>query len=889
MLKLYTFITSVFLLVSSLAFSQMEYKPGEILIQFTAEASPKEVIAKYAYNRNLPTSVSLGDLLSEPMNIYRLNFNPEMIDEKALLQKLKTDREVSNVQFNHYVYPRSTVPNDPNIGSQWHHINDGSNGLADADIDSDLAWDITTGGLTALGDTIVVCVIEGGNLLHPDLIGNAWFNYNEIPGNGIDDDGNGYIDDYRGWNVASETDDGVYSGSHGTSVMGMIGAKGNNEYGTVGANWAVKIMSVAGENIYDEASVVQAYTYPLIQRKLYNSTGGANGAFVVATNASWGIDGGDVAEVPIWSAFYDTLGHHGILNCGSTSNNNVNIDVVGDIPTAVESDYMISVTATNSSDYRTFSGYGATTVDLGAPGENVVTTAGQSGTTTTSGTSFASPLTAGVIGLLYSAPCAEFAQVVLDNPQLGADYIRYVLLGGVDQIENLALETVTGGRLNAYNSLTMILNNCADNFCIPPFSFTSTVENDTIFNFSWIMTEDQTASIRFRLLGSEQWTYTEMLDTTYFSLDTLTICADYEFEIATSCNGDMENLNYESSIVLQTPGCCIAPVNAEANQFSETTINLAWTPGFNINGYEIFYRTVDSTEWILSGTSMDGNYLINNLDTCTNYEILIRPDCITGFDVGAFLYERTAGCGNCIDLEYCSSISDDSSDEFIESVQIGDFFNESGNNDGYAIFEETGLELGLGYAYETTLTPGFGFFPYSERFKLWVDLNQDGEFSDDEILLQSQTASNLALTGTITIPQNALEGATRMRVTVKYGGGGSSAPVACGSYGYGETEDYCVTIVNTTGIEDDMQLSVFEIFPNPANKSFNLNFEPLPGNSFAAYEVKIIDLAGKTVYISEVNPGVNRLSPALMNGAYTIQLYSENGKLIKTDKLVVIQ
>src|SRR5690606_32168659 len=220
----------------------------------------------------------------KPMNIYKITLNTETSDEASFLRKLKADREVSIAQFNHYVYPRSTIPNDPSFSSQWHHVNDGSNGLADADIDSDLAWDITTGGVTALGDTIVVCVIEGGNLLHTDLIDNAWFNYNEIPGNGIDDDGNGYIDDFRGWNVQSQSDNGVYNGNHGTGVMGMIGAKGNNENGTVGANWDIKIMSVAGHDLSDEAAMIQAYTYPLIQRKLYNQSEGENGSFVVATN-----------------------------------------------------------------------------------------------------------------------------------------------------------------------------------------------------------------------------------------------------------------------------------------------------------------------------------------------------------------------------------------------------------------------------------------------------------------------------------------------------------------------------------------------------------------------------------------------------------------------------
>ncbi len=113
-------------------------------------------------------------------------------------------------------------------------------------------------------------------------------------------------------------------------------------------------MSVAGENLSSEASVVSAYNYPLTMRMLYNTTGGESGAFVVATNASLGIDNADASNYPIWCAVYDTLGEEGILSCGATANNNVNIDVVGDMPTGCASPYMAAVTASNNNDVRTF-------------------------------------------------------------------------------------------------------------------------------------------------------------------------------------------------------------------------------------------------------------------------------------------------------------------------------------------------------------------------------------------------------------------------------------------------------------------------------------------------------------------------------------------------------
>ena len=378
------------------------------------------------------------------------------LDDEKVLRLLNSDKRVEAAQFNHVVQERETVPNDPSFAQQWHHVQSG-----DHDIDSDLAWDITTGGATAAGDRIVVAVLEGGgsNYNHVDLIDNHWTNDAEVPGNGIDDDGNGFVDDYNGWNAGSNND-AIGAGGHGTSVSGMIGAVGNNGNGGAGVNWDVEIMQVDMGGGLTESNVIAAYNYPYTMRDLYNNSNGASGAFVVATNASWGIDGANPANYPVWCAYYDDLGAVGILNCGATANNNVNIDVVGDMPTGCGSDYMIGVTATNSSDVRTFSGYGATTIDLGAPGESVYLPSGSSGYGNTSGTSFASPCVAGAIAMIYSAPCADLASSALVTPQVAADAVRGFILDGVDVVDNLVGETVTGGRLNVRNALDLAIGAC---------------------------------------------------------------------------------------------------------------------------------------------------------------------------------------------------------------------------------------------------------------------------------------------------------------------------------------------------------------------------------------------------------------------------------------------
>ena len=428
--------------------------PGEFIVKLDGKTKPQDLTSVSAFSQGLPEGLVLRETLSELASIYLFSLGDASADSEEVLRTIQSLPTVVAAQLNHYVEDRAT-PNDPQFGSQWHHV-DGS----DNDIDSDEAWDITTGGSTANGDRIVVAVLEGGgaNYNHVDLIGNHWTNSLEIDGNGVDDDGNGYVDDVNGWNAASGSD-AISPGGHGTAVSGMIGAVGNNGNGGAGVNWDVEIMQIQMGSL-TESNVIAAYNYPYTMRSLYNTTGGSQGAFVVATNASWGIDNANPSNYPVWCAYYDDLGAAGILNCGATANNNVNIDVVGDMPTGCGSDYMVAVTATNSSDVRTFSGYGATTIDLGAPGEAVFLPSGSTGYSATSGTSFASPCVAGGIALVYSAPCADLASSALTSPQATANAVRGYILDGVDAVSNLASETVTGGRLNVRSSLDLALSSC---------------------------------------------------------------------------------------------------------------------------------------------------------------------------------------------------------------------------------------------------------------------------------------------------------------------------------------------------------------------------------------------------------------------------------------------
>ncbi len=315
---------------------------GDVLVMLRAGADVKEVVRDFGTMEGDPTDLRAIAEVSAPMRTWLLRFDAQRIPHETMRRAIASHPLVLFAQNDHFVKERS-LPDDPQFSNQWQHVN----------INSAVAWDVTTGGTTATNDTIVVCIIERSDLTHPDLAANAWNNAGEIADNDVDDDGNGYVDDKRGWNTPNG-DDNVYGSNHGTQVAGMIGAVGNNGLGVAGANWNVKLMPVAYGSAV-ESAVVAAYTYPLIMRRRYNESNGATGAFVAVTNASWGIDAGQPANSPIWCAMFDSLGAEGILNCASTANNNVDVDIVGDLPTACGSEYLISVTATNQQDQRTFS------------------------------------------------------------------------------------------------------------------------------------------------------------------------------------------------------------------------------------------------------------------------------------------------------------------------------------------------------------------------------------------------------------------------------------------------------------------------------------------------------------------------------------------------------
>lgn len=454
----------VLLLVFSFCFSQAahsagdDHVPGEIIVMLK-HGEPTSRLTNYLKFVGL----KVKEPIVEYMNIWLCEFDNARADEQQVLNAVRSNNSVAIAQFNHYITQRSPVmPNDASFGQQWALNNTGqSGGTVDADIDAPEAWGLSTSGLTAAGDTIVVAIVDGGFYFnHTDL--KFWKNWYEIPSNGIDDDNNGYVDDVNGWNAVSNNGT-IGTDTHGSHCSGIAGAKGNNSLGISGVNWNVQIMGVQGSTS-SEAVALRAYGYCLKQRRVYNQTNGTKGAFVVVTSSSFGVDYGQPANYPLWCAFYDSLGNAGILSAGATANLNINIDVQGDIPTGCPSNWLITVTNTTNTDAKNSgAAYGLTTIDLGAPGTNVYSTTTASNYGNLTGTSMATPHVAGAVGYMYSVAPLAWIQAYKLNPGTYALQVKQKIMQGVDPKPSLQNITVSGGRLNLYNSAVLMQNITAVN------------------------------------------------------------------------------------------------------------------------------------------------------------------------------------------------------------------------------------------------------------------------------------------------------------------------------------------------------------------------------------------------------------------------------------------
>lgn len=415
------------------------HQPAELIVKYRDGASAAQQTAvRQGLGASKIDTVRGGSAKRGEVALLKL---PAGLGVAAAVQALTNDPAVEYAEPN-WTYTHAATSNDPYYtnGSLWGMQGDATTPKNDFGSQAGEAW---AAGHTSCGNVIVGVIDEGIFFNHEDLAANIWVNPYD-PVDGIDNDGNGYVDDVRGWDFAGNSNNinsGGTGDDHGTHVAGTIGAVGGNGKGVAGVCWSgIKMISgkFLGSRGGTTANAIKAIDY-------FSDLKTRHGLNIVATNNSWG--GGGFSQ-----ALQDSIGRAntaGILFIAAAGNSASNNDATASYPSNYPNANVIAVASTTSTGaMSSFSQYGATTVDLGAPGSAIWSTvpvsSGKgknatigSGYASYNGTSMATPHVTGAAALYKST-----------RPTATAAEVKAAILNSTVATPALQGKTVTGGRLN---------------------------------------------------------------------------------------------------------------------------------------------------------------------------------------------------------------------------------------------------------------------------------------------------------------------------------------------------------------------------------------------------------------------------------------------------------
>jgi subtilisin family serine protease len=538
---------------------------------------------------------------------------PKAMGAEKLTGTLKKLARFSYLEPDFALWSAATVSNDTYASNLWGLHNTGqSGGTPDADIDAPEAWDLARGD----GSVVVGVIDSGVDYSHPDLQANVWINRGEIAGNGLDDDGNGYRDDVRGWDFYNNDADPMDDNGHGTHVAGTIAAAGNNGAGVVGVNWNAKVMALkflGADGTGSLSAAVGAINYATTMSSQY-------GVNIKLTNNSW--SGGGYS-----STLYDAIrrsGQTGMLFVAAAGNGGA--DGVGDnndslptYPAGYELPNVLSVAATDHNDaLGSFSNYGSASVDLAAPGVNILSTTPGGGYGYSNGTSMAAPHVSGVAALAWSyAPAAS------------ADAVRSAILGGVDAKGSLAGKVATGGRLNADNTLDRLGATMTPPTA--PSNLAATAASASQIDLVWSDTSVNETGFRVYRSADGGASYAEIATlgagATRFSSTGLAAGTTYSYVVAAfNQYGASAASNTATATTVAQASAPTAPSNLSATTLSRTSVRLNWADSSgNEQGFKV-ERSTDGQRWsqvATVGANVTG-YADNSLKRNTTYFFRVR-------------------------------------------------------------------------------------------------------------------------------------------------------------------------------------------------------------------------------------------------------------------------
>jgi subtilisin family serine protease len=619
-------VTSTKRVIWFLAFAFVFWSLSQVVMAGTkvdgkkpSKYAPGELLVKYSGSFRSAGSEDRGNQWRgaiirkfKQVGIDRVRVRDGMTVEEAL-EDCRKDPDVEYAEPNYVRRMSQTIPNDPHFADLWGLDNtgqkvDGVAGTADADMDAPEAWDIQTGH-----HKVIVAVFDtGADLDHEDLTANIWRNLEEDwdtgnPGNdGLDNDQNGRVDDYYGWDFANDDGRPDDDNGHGTHVCGTIGAEGDNGKGVVGVNWSVsimplKILDAKGDGLVSDE--IAAIEYAV-----------SHGAKII--NASYSGSSFSNAE---YDAIKDAR-DAGILFVAAAGNEGSDNGDVPAYPAGYDRDNIIAVAAIDNRDaLASFSNYGATTVDVAAPGAEIYSTKVGDSYQALSGTSMAAPYLSGLAALIWAEDWEQDGDF-----DYGYQKVKERILNGVDVLSGLGGKILMAGRINAYNSLVPV--ELSQKPETPSLGSADGVASYAVC-LTWVDNAFNESGFKvFRALASAGpygHVGTAAANVGSFTDTTARDGTTYYYAVAAfNTHGDS---NLSDQLAAKTP--LAAPTGLTAQAISSTRIDLSWRDNSTVElGYGI-EEQVGSGGGFESIATVDPNvqtYSRTGLDPSTTYTYRVR-------------------------------------------------------------------------------------------------------------------------------------------------------------------------------------------------------------------------------------------------------------------------
>jgi hypothetical protein len=441
-----------------------------------------------------------------------------------------------------------------------------------------------------------------------------------------------------------------------------------------------------------------------------------------------------------------------------------------------------------------------------------------------------------------------------------------------------ALFTSSGARFSITTSLG----------CTPPSGqtcnavtgLTSSSVTSTSATLSWTAAAGALSyNIQYRIVGTTGWTSTTST-TTSKAISGLTASSNYEWQVQTVCSSGSSA--FTSSAIFNTSApSCNTPTGATAGSINTTQATISWSAASGAVTYNLNWKISTSGVYTTISGITNTSYVLTGLTSCTAYNYQVQTVCSSGSsafsNAGTF---TTSGCA----VSYCASQGTNTSYEYINKVVLGSINNTSGANSGYGNYTALSTNLAGSTSNTITLTPGFAGSSYREYWKVYIDYNKNGVFTDAGENVVS-TNSTAAVSAFFTVPASALNGSTRMRVQMQYN---AYATSSCGSYTYGEVEDYSVVItgnaqrpmadLSTTGT-----FETFSLYPNPSSGMVNVSFDAATSGTAT---LRVSDIVGKIIVTEhlQINEGFNKFTVDLTpytKGIYFMELSDDSNRSLQ--------